>query len=190
MLALARHHRWPLAGYHELAHPVQQRVLATLAAWSETSDADIICGIDGCGLPTFALPLDAVARACARFAAAVAASSPAHVIFSAMTRHPEYVAGTGRLCTALMRTASTPLYAKVGAEGYYCAGVPSLRLGVALKVEDGAKRASEPALLAVLRAVDALTDADMEALREFSHPVVTNTRGEVVGEIRTRLRLH
>jgi L-asparaginase II len=89
-----------------------------------------------------------------------------------------------------MRTASTPLYAKVGAEGYYCAGVPSLRLGVALKVEDGAKRASEPALLAVLRAVDALTDADMEALREFSHPVVTNTRGEVVGEIRTRLRLH
>ena len=69
------------------------------------------------------------------------------------------MAGTDRLDTDLMRAAGKRLFAKVGAEGFYCAGIPSMRLGVALKVEDGAKRAAEPALLAVLRQIDAI-DAD------------------------------
>ncbi len=189
MLALARHHGWPVDGYHELAHPVQQRVLATLSRWSGVDAGDIKCGVDGCGLPTFALPLDSVARACATFAGAAEQSTPAATIVQAMTRHPEYVAGTGRLCTVLMRTASCRVFAKVGAEGYYCAGVPSLGLGVAIKAEDGAKRAAETALLAVLRAFDAVTDVELEAMREFSQPPVLNTRGEVVGHVRARLSL-
>jgi L-asparaginase II len=108
-----------------------------------------------------------------------------------MTRHPEFVAGTGRLCTALMRTASDRrLFAKEGAEGYYCAGMPALGLGIALKVEDGAKRAAEPALLATLGAIGALRAEELGALREFAVPQVTNTKGTIVGEIRTRLVLH
>jgi L-asparaginase II len=190
MLALARHHRWAAEGYHQLAHPVQQRVLDTLSTWAGVPSKDIVIAVDGCGLPTFALPLEAVARACAGLAAAAATPSPAQTVVQAMTRHPEYVAGTGRLCTVLMRTSSTPLFAKVGAEGYYCAGVPSMRLGLALKIEDGARRGSEPALLAALRAVDAVTDVELETLREFSRPLVLNTRGEIVGEVRTRLGLH
>jgi L-asparaginase II len=191
MLALAVSHRWPCAGYHTLAHPVQQRVLQTLSTWSSSAAAEIVVGTDGCGLPTFALPLDAVALACARFAAAAVTPSPAKSIVDVMTQHPEYVAGTGRLCTRLMQiAASRRLFAKVGAEGYYCAGVPALALGLALKVEDGAKRASEPALLAALRAVDALNDVELDTLREFSRPSVLNTRGEVVGEVRARLALH
>ena len=190
MLALSRHHHWPLAGYHESSHPVQQRVLRTLATWTDVTESAIQLAVDGCGLPTFALPLTAVALACARFAAADA-SSPAGTIVDAMSQYPEYVAGTGRLCTALMRAARPHrLFAKVGAEGYYCAGVPALRLGVALKVEDGAKRASEPALLTALHAVDAITAADVEELRDFSCPQVRNTRGEVVGNIRVQLPLH
>jgi L-asparaginase II len=190
MLALATHHKWPRDDYHLLPHPVQARVLATVAEWSGVPGHAITVAVDGCGLPTFALPLDAVALACARFAAAAASPSPAATIVDAMSAHPEYVAGTGRLCTALMRTArSQRLFAKVGAEGYYCAGVPDMRIGIALKVEDGAKRASEPALLATLRAIDALTADDLQSLREFAHPTILNTRGAVVGEVRTRLPL-
>jgi L-asparaginase II len=185
MLALAHHHSWPADGYHLMSHPIQQRVLTTLATWTGVDAREIDTAIDGCGLPTFALPLEAVALACARLAAAAAdAPSPAATIIDAMTRHPEYVAGTGRLCTVLMQRARAHrLFAKVGAEGYYCAGVPGMRLGLALKVEDGAKRASEPALLAALRAVAVLTDTEVERLREFSQPAVLNTRGETVGEV-------
>ena len=188
MLALAQHRGWPLDGYHRLEHPVQQRVLKTLAAWGGVDANAIALAVDGCGLPTFALPLDRVALACAKFAAAQS-GEPAATISSAMTAHPEYVAGTGRLCTVLMATAYERLFAKVGAEGYYCAGVPGRGLGIALKAEDGARRAAEPALLAVLRMLEVLTSHELDTLREYAHPVVLNTRGETVGEIRTRIEL-
>jgi L-asparaginase II len=190
MLALSSQHGWPLNGYHRLEHPSQQRVLQTLAAWSDVPAGEIICAVDGCGLPTFALPLQSVARACARFAAAATGSGGAAAVFRAMTDHPQMVAGTGRLCTVLMQAGGGRLFAKVGAEGYYCAGVPGQQLGIALKIEDGARRASEPAVIAVLRAVDALSEQDLDTLRDFASPVVRNTRGEIVGEVRARLSLH
>ena len=189
MLALARFHGWPIAHYHQLEHEVQQRVVHTIARWTGLHPPALQMAIDGCGLPTFALPLDRVAVACAKFAAAAHPGQPAAVIAHAMTAHPEFVAGTNRLDTVLMQLARGRLFAKVGAEGYYCAGVPEQRLGIAVKVEDGAKRASEPALLAILRGVDALADHDLEQLREFARPAILNTRDETVGEIRARLQL-
>ncbi|MDP1570319.1 MAG: asparaginase [Vicinamibacterales bacterium] len=185
MLALAGLHGWPRAHYQLLAHPVQSRVLATLAEWTGVPHEAIGCAVDGCGLPTFALPLDAMARGCARLSAAAARGdeAPARVL-GAMTAHPEYVAGTDRLCTDLMRAAGGRLWAKVGAEGYYCAGVPDRGLGLALKVEDGAWRAVEPALLAVLGEAGALDDEVLAALEQYATPTITNTRGERVGAIR------
>ncbi len=207
MLACATLHRWPIEGYHELAHPMQQRVVETLAHWTGVPADRMRVAIDGCGLPTFGLPLAAVALACARFAAAAAtaepvardfpglsdsrllgaegspATAPARII-AAMTTHPEYVAGTDRLDTDLMRVTGGRVFAKVGAEGYYCAGAPAAGLGLALKVEDGAKRGSEPALLATLRAHDLVTDAELAALDQYARPPVLNTRGERVGEVR------
>jgi L-asparaginase II len=144
--------------------------------------------VDGCGLPTFAIALDAVAEGCARFAAAAAdGTTAASTVVTAMVDHPEFVAGTDRLDTDLMRAAGKRLFAKVGAEGFYCAGIPGMQLGIALKVEDGAKRAAEPALLAVLKRVDALRSAELEQLERYAQPKILNTRQEVVGHVRTSL---
>lgn len=189
MLALARHHGWTTQGYHQLDHPVQQRVLATLCAWSGVESSVVDLAVDGCGLPTFALPLDRAALACARLAAAAVRDGPAARIVQAMTGHPEFVAGTGRLCTELMRAAGGRVFAKVGAEGYYCAGVPEQGLGIALKVEDGARRASEPALLAVLHTLSVLSTPELATLHDFAQPAIANTRGETVGEMRAILAL-
>ncbi len=151
---------------------------------------DIEHAVDGCGLPTFALPLDAVAQGCARFAAAAADGQPAPSrLFAAMTMHPEYVAGTDRLCTDLMRAAGASLFAKVGAEGFYCAGVPAQRLGIAIKVEDGATRASEPALLATLRHLGAIRTPEVLRLERYARPSIFNTRGEIVGSIDAHVQL-
>jgi L-asparaginase II len=190
MLALARHHGWTTEGYHRASHPVQQRVLQTLHAWSGVEPSAIALGVDGCGLPTFALPLDRTALACARFAAAAArGDSPAATIVRAMTTNPQFVAGTGRLCTDLMRATGGRVFAKVGAEGYYCAGVPEQALGIAVKVEDGSRRAAEPALLAVLHQLSVLPEGALQDVGDFAQPIVTNTRGEAVGDIRARLTL-
>jgi L-asparaginase II len=188
MLACCVHQQWPTSGYHTPAHPMQQRVRSTLERWMRVHADEVEVAVDGCGLTTFALALDAVADGCARFAAAAAdpASAPGR-IFDAMVRHPEYVAGTDRLDTDLMRAANGRLFAKVGAEGFYCAGVPSMKLGVALKVEDGSKRAAEPALLAVLRQIDALTEPG--GLEKYARSQIRNTRDEVVGHFRSSLNL-
>lgn len=188
MLAFTSYQRWVTNGYHKASHPTQARVKDTLALWTGLQAGAMRWAIDGCGLPTFALPLEVVARACARFAAAAADGqlAPSSIV-SAMTTCPEYVAGTDRLCTDLMRTAGGRLFAKVGAEGYYCAGVPAMRLGIALKVADGAWRAAEPAVLAVLCHVDAISTAEHEALMRYARPTVLNTRGEKVGRIQARI---
>ena len=190
MLAFTCQEGWVTSGYHRATHPTQQRILSTVARWMRAEGKEIEQAIDGCGLPTFALPLDSVAEGCALFAAAVHDKSPApSQIFNAMTAHPEMVAGTDRLDTDLMRTARGRLFSKVGAEGFYAAAIPERRIGIALKVEDGSGRASEPALLAVLRALNAIDDGEFKALGRYSLPVILNTRGETVGFIRTQLEM-
>ena len=190
MLAHCVQQQWVTNGYHRAGHPMQQRVVSTLARWMRINADDMSQGIDGCGLPTFAIALDAVAEGCAKFSAAVADHDPAPTtIFNAMVSHPEFVAGTDRLDTDLLRVAGQRLFAKVGAEGFYCAGIPSLRIGIALKVEDGAKRAAEPALLAVLRHVDAIGGDEFDRLAKYATPEILNTRHEVVGTIRTTLAI-
>jgi L-asparaginase II len=188
MLACCVCQQWVTNGYHRGAHPLQQRIRTTLQRWMRINPDEIEAAVDGCGLPTFAIALDAVAEGCARFAAAAAdGTTAASTVVTAMVDHPEFVAGTDRLDTDLMRAAGKRLFAKVGAEGFYCAGIPGMQLGIALKVEDGAKRAAEPALLAVLKRVDALRSAELEQLERYAQPKILNTRQEVVGHVRTSL---
>lgn len=188
MLAHCVQQQWVTNGYHRPTHPLQQRIRSTLAQWMRINAGNMELGVDGCGLPTFALALDAVAEGCARFSSVAAqhGSGPARII-QAMTRHPEFVAGTDRLDTDLMRMANGRLFAKVGAEGFYCAGVPSMKLGFALKAEDGARRAAEAALLAVLQRMRAIDAEELSLMVRYSAPDILNTRQEVVGRVRTRI---
>ena len=190
MLAHCVQQQWVTNGYHRATHPMQQRIISTLARWMRIDVDEMTQGVDGCGLPTFAIALDAVAEGCAKFAAASADGDPAPAaIYQAMVGHPEFVAGTDRLDTDLMRAAEKRVFAKVGAEGYYCAGIPSMRLGVALKVEDGAKRAAEPALLRVLKNLGAIDANVFNSLSKYAAPDIINTRNEVVGSIQANLKL-
>jgi L-asparaginase II len=185
MLALARFHDWPTAGYNRSDHPVQKRIADELARWAGMPADDFVLATDGCGVVTFGLPLSALARAFSGLAAAARRSDagPRRVL-GAMRGCPDYVAGTDRLCTTLMEVVDGRIIAKTGAEGVYCAAVPGAEIGIAIKVADGARRASEPALLAVLSTLGLLSDQEMARLAAFAQPEVMNTRGEVVGRIR------
>ena len=190
MLALARLHGWEVMGYERPEHPVQRRVLSTVSEWTGMPYEAIALGVDGCGVLCFAVPLRSMAFAYARLASAarLGQGSAAEVI-RAMTAHPEMVAGEGRLCTDLMRRTEGRVVAKIGAEGVYCVGVPGAELGIALKVEDGARRAVAPAILSILRQLDLISEEDLGVLHSHAFPEIRNTRGEVVGELRPNLRL-
>lgn len=183
MLALARFHGWPLEGYTRADHPVQRRMLEEVSRWSGLPEADIRTATDGCGVVCFAVPLAVMATSFARFAHAARADAGVRRIVRSMTDHPFCIAGTGRLCTELMRVAGGRIFAKTGAEGVYGAGVPEQGIGIAIKVEDGARRGSDAALVRVLEAVGLLSDVELEALDSFRRPEIRNTRGEVTGRI-------
>jgi L-asparaginase II len=143
-------------------------------------------GLDGCGVPSFAQPLANMAAAYARVVAAAERdpASPAGRVTRAMTSEPWYVGGTDRLTTRLMRTTGGRLLAKFGAEAVYCVGDRERCLGIAVKVEDGHRRAVGAAVLELLARLDMLTADERLALDDRHTTPVVNTRGEVVGEIR------
>jgi L-asparaginase II len=189
MIALALHHGWPVSGYQEEAHPVQQRVFAEVSRWTGLDPADMARAPDGCTAVCFGLPVRAMALSYARLGAS--ADSAARRIVAAMLGHPFLMAGTDRLCTDLMVAWPAQVIAKVGALGVYCAAIPALQLGIALKVEDGDTRASGVALLAILRevlaqggGVPSRPGPDWEALAKYAAPTIRNSRGSVTGSVR------
>jgi L-asparaginase II len=186
MLVLARHHEWPVEFYIRPDHPVQRRCLSEVAEWSAVEPQRIATAVDGCGVVCFALPLRAMARAYARLGHegndhAEPRGEAAGAIVQAMLRHPELVAGEGRACTELMRAHPGQVLTKAGAAGVYCAVLVQEDVGIALKVEDGNGTAAALAIAALLAELGLRPQPE----RLVAHPI-TNTRGEVVGEMRAR----
>lgn len=183
-MTLARHLKAPVKGYQLIDHPSQRQVEKALKEMADVSH-DMPYGVDGCTVPNFALPLKALARAMAHFAdpsgLTATRREAANRVVHAMTAHPELVAGTGRACTNLMRQ-SHGIVTKTGAEGVYIAIIPRLGLGAALKIDDGASRASETAIAALLIALGAVPDEGAAAA--LARGPVPNTRGLPVGERR------
>ncbi len=196
MLALAVGRGHPTSGYYRLEHPVQQAILENMARLMDMGPSDIVTAIDGCGVPTFKVPLWRMAMAYARLVDPHGLPSSTQEacrrVTEAMRSHPEMVGGTkGRLDTDLMRLKRN-LVAKGGAEGYFAIGITSddgHGLGIAIKAEDGSSRGGEPMTLEVLRQLGFLNEEELEALKSYHCPPVVNHRGEIVGEVRPCLRL-
>ncbi|MGY9048174.1 MAG: asparaginase [Rhodobacterales bacterium] len=171
--------------YVQPDHPVQQACLDSFETVTAQSSPGY--GIDGCSAPNFATTMHGMARAMSFFATAHdrsdSLSRAAARLAAAMYAFPEMVAGEGRACTLLMRAAKEPVALKTGAEGYFIAILPKRGLGVALKVQDGATRASECAIAALLVRMG-VVEAQDPSVVQFLNPDIVNRRGIVTGQIR------
>jgi len=180
-LSVAKQIGAPFAGYEASDGPVQRLVREAIARFCETDPAAPPPALDGCHAPAFRLPLAKLAQGLARFATGrglqAADAKAAAMLLHAMRARPDLVAGHGRLCTRLIPQLADGIV-KSGAEGTYAAALPGLGVGLALKIDDGTKRAAEMALIASLVRLGALP---REALQP--QPVKT-TRGVVAGECR------
>ncbi|HXF98852.1 MAG TPA: asparaginase [Gaiellaceae bacterium] len=171
MLALCRARGWPSEGYRLAEHPCQRAMLAEVAAAAEVEPASVPVAVDGCGVATFALPLERMARA---FAVLERREGGPRVA-GAMRSYPELIRGPEAADVRLMLRLPGWI-AKVGAEGLLCAASPH-GLGLALKVEDGSGRAVAPALAVFLSRLG--VDAG-----DLGEAPLRNSRGELVGELR------
>ncbi|SFR31716.1 asparaginase [Yoonia tamlensis] len=172
------------ADYEKIDHPVQQ--MGKAAFEETTGETSPAFGIDGCSAPNHACTVHGLARAMAFFASAHdrsdLRSTAALKLRTAMMAYPELVAGETRACTDLMRAMNGRAAIKTGADGVFVAIVPEKRIGVALKIRDGATRASECVIAAILVSLGVLDPNHPAAIARMT-PTLKNWRGITVGRV-------
>jgi L-asparaginase II len=173
MLATCVAAGWPTATYRDPEHPLQGAIADTLTELA--GEPVVATGTDGCGAPVMAQSLTGLARSFRALATAPAASEAGRVA-AAVRAHPEYLGGTRRDVTALIRAVPT-LIAKDGAEAVYAAALGDGR-AVALKIADGGQRA-RPVVMAEALRLAGVPASDLEFLRHA--PVLGH--GEPVGAV-------
>jgi len=165
--------------YVDASHPVQMAVREAFE--TVTGQASPGYGIDGCSAPNFATTMHGLARAMALFAAAdpdgaSVRQRAAARLTTAMAAYPELVAGEGRACTEMMRAMGGRAAIKTGAEGVFVAILPDRELGVAVKIEDGATRASECAIASILVRLGVLDPDSSAALKRRNAPLLNRNK--------------
>lgn len=185
MLALCQILEVDHSTYLALDHPVQQMIRDALAEMSGLLADRLIAGVDGCGVPVFALPIRNLAQAMAQLGSPK--RLPPHIsercqqIVHAMGVHPEYVAGHKRFETDLMKITRGRIIAKSGAEGMIALAVPEKGWGIVIKMMDGASRGAFPAAVETLRQLNLIDESELEQLHAHHTPIITNWAGTEVG---------
>lgn len=176
------------AGYVGFDHPVQSMIRDAMEDVLGVPVEASVAATDGCAIPTYALPLAAFATGFARLATGRGLSAEragaARRLMDACFAEPFMVAGSDRFCTTVMRLLPGRAFVKTGAEGVFCAAFPELGLGVALKCEDGATRASEAMMAAVIAALLPLEGEAAAAIGRLAGAPVATRTGVPVGAVR------
>ncbi len=189
MLSVCKHNRWPVDGYLEVEHPLQQRICGIISRLAYGEARTIPFAIDGCSLPSWVLPLREIASLFATFAAPrQSTDKPTRLalqrLFQAGTRYPEFIAGRQRSETAIMRRTHSRVFAKTGADGMYAMAIAPRSgahcgLGVAIKISDGDSTGRIRALVAshILRELGEFKNDDPDAVDSR----LLNFKGKAVG---------
>lgn len=188
MLTTALHRGERLEGYVRYEHPVQQRILGVLEQMTGHDLSGAARGVDGCGIPTIAVPLGGLAYAMARIADSSdlpeARARAVARIRAAWAKHPYLIGGRDSFDTRFMQAARGEVLLKIGAEGVMCAVLPGPGLGVAVKIEDGAVRAAGVAMAGILHSLGVLPEEIRRDLDGLVRPEITNRAGLAVGSVR------
>lgn len=186
MLAACRYKGWPIDTYLQPEHPLQQENICTVAAFAGMKPVDVAIGVDGCGVPSFYLPLAQLATAYARLANGKDRpekyAPAAERVVRSMGSHPVHVAYEDHFGAVLLEQVGKHVVAKGGAEGVFAAGLMDRDLGIALKIIDGSSRAIPPVMVRLLEQF--LHEVRLDELRKAILKPILNTRGEEVGELR------
>jgi L-asparaginase II len=188
ILAMCVHRGYDIATYLEREHPAQREILEFCARMCQDDASAWPVAVDGCGIPVFATPLRRAALAFARFATleGIAADDTRALalVRASMAAEPAYVGGAGRFDSALIETTSGRIVCKAGAEGVHGDALTREGLGLAMKVLDGNRRATPPAVVALLQSLSALEPSESEKLAAYAEPDVRNVAGRIVGKLK------
>ncbi|MFN0186959.1 MAG: asparaginase [Aquabacterium sp.] len=173
-------------GYVQPDHPVMREITASLAAATGADYAHAPVGTDGCSIPTYAVPLRALALGFARFGTGTGLpqgfDAAAARLRRAVAASPFHVSGSNGFDTRVQQRLGERVFCKVGAEGMYCASVPARGIGIALKMDDGNNaRAAEVVMAALIEALVTLDDDERGFMAGLSQLTLRNWNRIEVG---------
>lgn len=181
VLAVCQNRNWALHSYLKPSHPVQQLILRQISELLGMPGAELIGAQDDCGMPTYSMQLQQIAHLYAQLAGGE--NLDLERIARAMTYHPRMVGGDGAFDTELMRLSEGELVSKSGAEGIQCVGRVGQGMGLAIKVNDGAKRAKYAMAIHLLKQMGWISPAIAETLSDSFLQLTSFKRLEAVGEL-------
>lgn len=187
-LTTSLHMGLPASAYADAKGEEQRTVRHLLSDLSDFDLGRVEPAADGCGIPTLPMPIAGLARACARMADPDSLKpdhgEAAKRIIAAMAAEPELVRGPGEFDTVAIAAGNGAFVTKVGAEGVSAGIVPAKGIGIAVKIDDGGRRAADVVMANILDAIGVLDRNARNALAPWLVEPVLNTLGNRVGEIR------
>ncbi len=187
-IALAKVLGYDTDGYWELEHPVQQLSLAAMADMANYSKEDIGIGIDGCGFPVYAMPLQHIAQAYLKLACPDLIQQPEMreavvKVTGYMNAHPEMIASHDFICSVLL--ADPNIVAKGGAKGVYGFALKKERMGFALKVMGGSELVWPTIVASILEQIGYENQETIASLYKLAPKEIISDNLTVVGERKT-----
>ena len=188
MLATCRHLGWDVSTYSEWDHPIQKQIRSLLEMFSQHKLEEDKWGVDGCGLPTYLMPLHAVAHAMGSYLRpktfSIEIQEAMAIVKAAQRAEPWMIGGHASLDSETLASTDGGIFTKVGAEGNYIGIFYDQGLVVALKARDGAFRAGQAAMFKFIEKIGGLDIDILERLRTRAMPAVRSVAGDSVGEMR------
>ncbi len=189
MLTTAKHLGESFIDYHLVDHPVQKRITKILSELTKFDFSKTTFGIDGCGIPSFALPLRFWAIAMSTLLDPKGSEDrkkACRLILEAVTQYPELVSGSEHLDLKIQQITGGKLIVKSGAEGFCNGLLPDQGFAFAIKVQDGSARAIAAAIYGILHECGGFSVEMLHQLEPLLMTQITNTRSEIVGKISLR----
>jgi L-asparaginase II len=180
ILSVCKHKNYETKNYDQYDHPVQKDFIKLLSEVYEYDLTNSPYGVDGCGIPTIMAPLYNLTLGHINLMRREAGK----LILKAIGDFPELISGDNSPCTDITRITKGRVFAKIGAEGVYCALSPANNIFISLKVRDGASRASNFAIVNILKEFGCFTNEEETALQKYLKPKIRNWEGLQVGEIK------
>tara|TARA_Y100001968_G_scaffold319352_1_gene350741 strand:+ start:9498 stop:10475 length:978 start_codon:yes stop_codon:yes gene_type:complete len=181
-LATCKKMDWPLNDYLSINHPLQIEIIRRIAEFLNITPNNICTAVDDCGSPTLFLKLNQIS---ALYAELSQANQPELIqVTRAMIGNPELIGGLGQFDTELMNRSHGQVISKGGSEGLQCLGRIGEGMGVAIKVEDGSKRAKHAVALNILRQLEWITPTAADELEQTIFSFSKWVQLEVIGELK------
>ena len=181
MVAVCKQQRWELNTYLRRDHPVQKMILRSLAGLLGMPPEEFISAHDDCGAPTYFMQIQQMATLFAKLSSGD--SLEMERVVRAMVNYPMMVSGPQGFDSELMALTNGEIVSKSGSEGIQCVGRVGNGMGLAIKVQDGSRRAKYAAAIHILRQLGWISTDVAETLAETYMAPSGYKRLDVVGDL-------